>query len=69
MTPQERRAAWRGLVKTQYANGWLPPAGRCLVRMSPGRLYATFHDKAPTGASHCRKCGRLVLRGEGRWWL
>jgi len=63
-----RRATWRGLVKVQYSNGWLQEAGRCMIRMSPGRTYATFHDQAPVGASHCRICKRVVLRGEGRWW-
>lgn len=58
-------AAWRGLVKTQRSNGWLRKAGRCTVRYGAG---AAFHPEAPIGASHCRICGRVVLRGEGRWW-
>lgn len=68
MSLRARSAAWRGLIRAQLANGWLPAAGRCMVRLGPGRLYATFHDEAPAGASHCRVCDRLVLRGEGRWW-
>jgi hypothetical protein len=63
-----RLAAWRALTATQRRNGWLPKSGKCMVRMGSGRMYATFHPSAPEGASHCRVCGRTVLRGEGRWW-
>lgn len=27
------------------------------------------HRDAPQGISHCRACGRIVVRGEGRWWM
>lgn len=42
--------------------------GRCMQRMSPGRLYATFHPDAPSGLTYCPICGRVVIRNRGRWW-
>lgn len=45
----------------------LPSAGGCWVRFS-GRIYATYHPKAPRGVSHCGVCGRVIVRGMGRWW-
>lgn len=42
--------------------------GHCWVRLAPGRVFATYHPKAPPGISHCLVCGRVVIRGMGRWW-
>lgn len=46
----------------------LPGSGGCWVRLSPGRVWATFHPKAPGGVSRCDICDRFVLRGLGKWW-
>lgn len=63
MTRSERLALWRSFVAGQRRLGWLPDAGYCCAPIA-----GSMHPVAPIGASHCRACGRVVLRGEGRWW-
>jgi hypothetical protein len=45
------------------------PAGGCWVRMTPGRILATFHPDAPEGASWCAVCKRTVYRGAAAFYL
>lgn len=45
-----------------------PGTGHCWARTSPGRIFATYHPKAPPGLSYCKVCSRAVVRGMGRWW-
>jgi hypothetical protein len=58
----------RGLASLLLESVDLPNAGRCMSRLAPGRIYATFHDRAPAGVSLCPICGQLVIRARGRWW-
>jgi hypothetical protein len=48
--------------------GDVTEAGRHMTRISPGRIYGSFHPDAPLGVSVCAICDRIVLRRLGRWW-
>jgi hypothetical protein len=61
-------STYRALTAMLLERGDLPFSGRCMVRISPGRIYTIYHDRAPYGASACPVCGRAVLRGLGHWW-
>lgn len=56
------------LINLLLERGDVEYAGRCMVRMSPGRIYATYHDSAPPGISACPVCGRWVVRKLPYWW-
>jgi hypothetical protein len=56
------------MVNILIDRGDLAEAGGCWCRISPGRIYATYHPKAPAGISACGVCDRMVLRGMGWWW-
>lgn len=56
------------IVSVLIDRGDLAEAGGCWSRISPGRLYATFHPNSPVGISVCGICDRIVMRGMGRWW-
>lgn len=59
----------RTLIARGIAENTIADAGRCMARGYVGRgEWTSYHDRAPEGASYCRVCGRLVLRGFGAWW-
>jgi hypothetical protein len=49
--------------------GDLSGAGACMARGYVGRYgWTSYHPNAPHGWSGCTVCGRVVIRGAGRWW-
>lgn len=74
MTTAERHKLWRSLIMMKAFNGWLPSwqehGGKCMTRyIIGGPVTGTWHrDDGMGGAFLCKVCGRVIIRGEGRWW-
>lgn len=55
-------------IATLVERGELPSAAGCWCHFIPGHLAVDYHPHAPRGFSGCGVCGRIVVRGAGRWW-
>lgn len=66
MTRSARLKLWRSTIMAMYLSGWLPGwqahGGTCFGQ---GRSHV---GAGMEGAFLCARCGRVVLRAEGRWW-
>lgn len=61
---------FNALLELLASNAHLAWAGECypLLRMNDGWRTIPRHPEAPAGISYCHVCGRMVIRGWGRWW-